>query len=42
MQTPDYNDWYAQVKAYTTRLINIRSVSPGQGEIQVANSCPPF
>ncbi|HKW24023.1 MAG TPA: M20/M25/M40 family metallo-hydrolase, partial [Ktedonobacterales bacterium] len=36
MQTPGYNDWYAQVKAYTTRLVNIRSVSPGQGEIQVA------
>lgn len=36
MQLPDYDDWYAQVKAYTTRLVNIRSVSPGQGEIQVA------
>jgi arginine utilization protein RocB len=36
MQTPGYDDWYAQVKAYTTRLVNIRSVSPGQGEIQVA------
>lgn len=33
---PGYDDWYAQVKAYTTRLVNIRSVSPGQGEIQVA------
>ena len=31
-----YDDWYAQVKAYTTRLVNIRSVSPGQGEIAVA------
>src|SRR5579863_669909 len=36
MQTPAYDVWYAQVKAYTTRLVNIRSVSPGQGEIQVA------
>ncbi|HVB74502.1 MAG TPA: M20/M25/M40 family metallo-hydrolase [Ktedonobacteraceae bacterium] len=36
MQTPAFNDWYAQVKAYTTRLVNIRSVSPGQGEIEVA------
>ena len=36
MQTPTYNDWYAQVKSLTTRLVNIRSVSPGQGEIQVA------
>ncbi|MGH2495060.1 MAG: M20/M25/M40 family metallo-hydrolase [Ktedonobacteraceae bacterium] len=36
MQLPGYEDWYAQVKAYTTRLVNIRSVSPGQGEIQVA------
>src|SRR5690242_873275 len=36
MQTPDYDDWFAQVKAYTTRLVNIRSVSPGKGEIAVA------
>jgi arginine utilization protein RocB len=36
MQTLAYDDWYAQVKAYTTRLVNIRSVSPGQGEIVVA------
>ena len=36
MQMPGYEDWYAQVKAYTTRLVNIRSVSPGQGEIAVA------
>lgn len=36
MQTPGYNDWYAQVKMYTTRLVNMRSVSPGEGEIAVA------
>ena len=36
MQTPRYDDWYAQIKDYTTRLVNIRSVSPGQGEIAVA------
>ena len=36
MQTPGYDDWFAQVKAYTTRLVNMRSVSPGQGEIEVA------
>ena len=36
MQTPGYDDWYAQVKNYTTRLVTIRSVSPGQGEIAVA------
>ncbi len=36
MQTPGYEDWYSQVKAYTTRLVNMRSVSPGQGEIAVA------
>ncbi len=38
MQTPHYDDWYAQVKSLTTRLVNIRSVSPGQGEIQVARA----
>ena len=36
MQTPGYEDWYAQVKAYTTRLVNMRSISPGQGEMAVA------
>ncbi|HEU0003595.1 MAG TPA: M20/M25/M40 family metallo-hydrolase [Ktedonobacteraceae bacterium] len=36
MQTPGYDDWFAQVKAYTTRLVNIRSVSPSTGEIEVA------
>ncbi len=36
MQTPTYDDWYTEVKSLTTRLVNIRSVSPGQGEIQVA------
>src|SRR5690242_9668806 len=36
MQTPGYEDWYAQVKAYTTRLVNIRSVSPGEGEVAAA------
>jgi arginine utilization protein RocB len=29
-------DWYPVVKRYTTGLVRIRSVSPGQGEIQVA------
>src|SRR5260370_17890183 len=29
-------DWYPIVKRYTTRLVPIRSVSPGKGEIQVA------
>src|SRR5260221_952084 len=29
-------DWYPIVKRYTTRLVHIRSVSPGKGEIQVA------
>jgi arginine utilization protein RocB len=38
MQIPAYDEWYAQVKAYTTRLVNIRSVSPGQGEIEVARA----
>jgi len=37
MKTPGYEDWYTQVKHYTTRLVNIRSVSPGQGEIDVAH-----
>src|SRR5215470_16064705 len=29
-------DWYPMVKRYTTRLVRIRSVSPGKGEIHVA------
>jgi arginine utilization protein RocB len=29
-------DWYPIVKRYTARLVHIRSVSPGKGEIQVA------
>lgn len=29
-------DWYEQVREYTTRLVNIRSVSPGVGEREVA------
>jgi len=29
-------DWYPIVKRYTTRLVHIRSVSPGKGEIRVA------
>src|SRR5947209_4717676 len=31
-----YQQWYDCVRDYTIRLVNIRSVSPGQGEIQVA------
>ncbi|HZS79657.1 MAG TPA: M20/M25/M40 family metallo-hydrolase [Ktedonobacteraceae bacterium] len=30
------NAWYSTVKRYTTRLVNIRSVSPGEGEIGLA------
>ena len=29
-------DWYPIVKRYTTELVHIRSVSPGRGEIEVA------
>lgn len=31
-----HNDWYDAVQAYTKLLVKIRSVSPGTGEIQVA------
>jgi arginine utilization protein RocB len=30
------SEWYDNVRQYTTRLVGIRSVSPGQGEIEVA------
>lgn len=30
------NDWYTEVKQYTERLVGMRSVSPGEGEIRVA------
>ena len=30
-----YQQWYNLVRDYTLRLVNIRSVSPGSGEIQV-------
>lgn len=30
------DDWYATVREYTLRLVRIRSVSPGEGEIAVA------
>ena len=30
------NDWYHEVKQYTERLVGMRSVSPGEGEIRVA------
>lgn len=33
---PHYDDWYSTVRGYTQRLVSIRSVSPGEGEIQVA------
>ena len=36
MGTRTTNDWYHEVKRYTTQLVHIRSVSPGQGEILVA------
>jgi arginine utilization protein RocB len=36
MQPEQSLDWYALVKAYTTRLVQMRSVSPGRGEIEVA------
>jgi arginine utilization protein RocB len=29
-------DWYNEVKQYTERLVGMRSVSPGEGEIRVA------
>ncbi|WP_165423858.1 M20/M25/M40 family metallo-hydrolase [Ktedonosporobacter rubrisoli] len=31
------NDWYNVVQEYTERLVKIRSVSPGEGEIRVAH-----
>ena len=30
------SEWYDDVRQYTTRLVGIRSVSPGRGEIEVA------
>src|ERR1700736_77348 len=36
MGTHTPNLWYDQVKRYTTQLVHIHSVSPGQGEILVA------
>ena len=38
MTGPTYvnDDWYATVREYTLRLVRIRSVSPGEGEIAVA------
>src|SRR5947209_3050690 len=35
-QEMSYGDWYESVQAYTKWLVSIRSVSPGEGEIQVA------
>ena len=34
---PQYDDWYTTVRNYTERLVAIRSVSPGNGEIAVAH-----
>lgn len=36
MPTQQSGDWYDEVKQLTTRLVRMRSVSPGQGEIAVA------
>src|SRR5690242_11223287 len=32
------NDWFDKVRHYTEQLVAIRSVSPGQGERQVAHA----
>lgn len=34
----DTNNWFDLVRSYTEQLVAIRSVSPGQGEIQVAQT----
>lgn len=34
--TSQHNSWYDDVRDFTIRLVRIRSVSPGQGEIDVA------
>ena len=31
---PQYDDWYTTVRKFTERLVAIRSVSPGKGEIE--------
>ena len=36
MVASERNSWYDDVRDYTIRLVRIRSVSPGQGEIDVA------
>ncbi|HLL80951.1 MAG TPA: M20/M25/M40 family metallo-hydrolase [Ktedonobacteraceae bacterium] len=36
MQHSETLEWYSLVKRYTTRLVQVRSVSPGRGEIDVA------
>jgi|SRR5947207_1519228 len=33
---PLQSSWYDSVRKYTTRLVGIRSVSPGEGELKVA------
>jgi arginine utilization protein RocB len=37
MEKTTYNEWYDMVRRYTTQLVQIRSVSPGEGEIRVAH-----
>ena len=34
---PNYNDWYTTVRQLTEHLVAMRSVSPGEGEIQIAH-----